>query len=261
MNIKSRIKRWLFPIWGFLPFSIRDYFASVREKRRSKRDHYNLKKNKIIYISDRLSVKKTINYIDIGANKGDFLEEISRYYKMNKVVLVEPIPDTADYLKKKYLSPIYSVFQNVITDQENVPVDFFVNEFSETSSILEIKSEMEELSKTNTKLGSKEKVMSRTLDGIFFESKMLKIDLLKIDVQGVEHRVIIGGTKALKNTKLLLVEVSFKPTFKGSCVFSEVYDLLQERDFILLEISPGFRASNNDELMQVDALFLNTKFE
>lgn len=261
MNIKSSIKRCLFPLWGLLPFSIRDYFATLREKRRSKHDQKTLKKNKITYISDRLSVKKPINYVDIGANKGDFLEEISGYYKMNKVVLVEPIPDTADFLKKKYPSPVYSVFQNVITDQENVAVDFFINEFSETSSILEIKSEMEELSTTNTKLVSKEKIMARTLDGIFLESKILKIDLLKIDVQGVEHLVLSGGTRALKNTKLVLIEASFKPTYKGSCVFNEVYDLLQERDFILLEISPGFRASNNDELIQVDALFLNTKFE
>ena len=253
--------KYFFIIWRLLPFTFRDHLASARERRKQKHNHKKFLKNKIKCISDHLSAKKPIIYFDIGANKGGFLDELTPYYKMDKVILVEPIPDAAIYLKKKYPSNICSIYQNVISDQENINVDFIINEFSETSSLFEIRSEMEELSKINTKPVAKQKIISRTLDGIFFESKISKIDLLKIDVQGAENLVILGGKEALKNTKYLWIELSLKPIYKGSPIFSDVYALLQERDFVLLELSPGFRAPNNDELIQVDALFLNTKFE
>lgn len=260
MNSKPGLIKYFFFIWRLLPFTFRDYLASVRERRKQKQNHKKFLKNKIKCISDHLSVKKPITYFDIGASKGGFLDELSPYYKMNKIVLVEPIPDAATYLKKKYPSNICSVYQNVISDQEKIKVDFIINEFSETSSLFEIRSEMEELSKINTKPVTKQKILSRTLDGIFFESKISKIDLLKIDVQGAENLVIMGGQESLKKTNFIWIELSFKPIYKGSPIFMDVYALLQKSGFVLLELYPGFRAAN-DELVQVDALFLNTKFE
>ncbi len=50
-------------------------------------------------------------------------------------------------------------------------------------------------------------VALRTLDEIFAEDGLDRIDLLKIDVEGAELRVLAGGTKALAATRRVIMEV------------------------------------------------------
>lgn len=70
--------------------------------------------------------------------------------------------------------------------------------------------------------------------------------------------MIQGGEETLKMTSMIWIETSFKPLYENSSVFSQIYDLLNEKGFILMEISPGFR-SPNGELLQVDLLFIKNK--
>ena len=51
----------------------------------------------------------------------------------------------------------------------------------------------------------KKKVLIKKLDSLTF-LKNKKIDLLKIDVEGYEEKVVNGGSKILRNTKVLLIE-------------------------------------------------------
>ena len=88
--------------------------------------------------------------------------------------------------------------------------------------------------------------------------KLEKIDFIKLDVQGAEHLVIQGAKKTLALTRLLWTEVSFKSLYEGSSVFDDIYAQLESKGFVLLELSPGHRATNH-ELLQADALFANIK--
>jgi len=211
------------------------------------------------YISKYLKNDGAITFIDIGAHRGDFFNQILKHYRIKRTVLIEPIPHLANYLTENFTKDNVVVYNNAISDKDNESIEFQINEFEETSSILPFKSQMSELSNVNTKPARKEKVLMRTLDSIADELNLESIDLIKIDVQGVEHLVIKGGADTLTRTKFIWVELSFKPLYVGSSVFNDIYSLLEEFGFLLLELSPGHRSSN-EELLQCDALFVNTKF-
>ncbi|HLY70456.1 MAG TPA: FkbM family methyltransferase [Puia sp.] len=216
-------------------------------------------KDKIeIYLRKYLDPDKKITVIDAGAHKGDFIDQLKKHYKIQKTVLIEPIAHLANFLKLKYSNENIFVFQNAISDKDFNHVEFRINEYEETSSILEVRSEMKELGNINTRLSKKEKLITRTLDSIAQELSLDIVDLIKIDVQGVEHLVLEGGKNVLGKSRYVWIELSLKPLYVDSSVFHDIYNMMEKNEFILLELSPGHRSPSN-ELLQVDALFANPK--
>lgn len=195
--------------------------------------------------------------VDIGANRGDFFDEFCRIFDKAQIsgILVEPIPECFSILREKFSTrPNVKIYNNAVSD-DNCTVKFYINEFDETSSLLKINSEMQELSSVNTELKSVLEIDALKLDEILKDVSQI-IDLIKIDVQGVEHKVLFGGTNSCKKTRYIWTEVSFKALYEDSSTFQEVYDKLLSLGFILLEITDGHRAPNN-ELLQANCLFKN----
>jgi FkbM family methyltransferase len=210
------------------------------------------------YLCKYIQKGKELTVIDVGAHKGAFMEELNKCFIVNKAILVEPIPHLSNMLKGKFEPKKYAIFQNVLTSKNAEEVEFNVNEFEETSSILQFDPEMRELSNINTKLSRIQKITTRTLDSIREETGISPIDLLKIDVQGSEIEVLLGAEKTLSITEYIWIELSFKPLYIKSAVFSDVHNYLIKKGFLLLEISPGYRASDG-ELLQADVLFVRSK--
>ena len=74
----------------------------------------------------------------------------------------------------------------------------------------------------------------RTLDEIIAEVQLAMIDLIKIDVQGAEHLVLArAGPHTLEKTGAVYTEVSFRPLYHGSSVFSDIYGMMNDRGFFL----------------------------
>lgn len=72
-------------------------------------------------------------------------------------------------------------------------------------------------------------VTAITLDDYF--STKQKPDLLWIDVEGAELRVLQGGEQALVNVKVVHIEVSFRPMQIGKPLFEEIRRCLKQRNF------------------------------
>ncbi len=107
-------------------------------------------------------------------------------------------------------------------------------------------------------LGVRERIVVpvRTLDDVLDEAGWIgAIDLLKIDTQGAELRVLKGGMRGLERVRLIWIEVSFRPLYEGSAVLSDVYAFLRSQGFRLYSLHEGFRGVDG-ELLQADALFL-----
>jgi FkbM family methyltransferase len=256
-------KEWkiiLHLIYKYFKFNVLNFL--VYFKKGVKRLRSNPKKRRELdkiqsYFIPYLEKGISINIIDIGSHKGSFLEEILTHYKISKAILIEPMPLLADYLNTKYKGSEYQVLQFAISNVDDDNIEFLINEFSETSSLLKIKSDLKELEDIPTKQISKINIRTRRLDSVVSESGLSLIDLIKIDVQGAEHLVIEGGKSTLQKTKYVWCELSFKPLYEGSSVFQDIYDRLHAEGFRLLELSPGHRTSKR-ELLQVDALFVNS---
>ena len=84
------------------------------------------------------------------------------------------------------------------------------------------------------------------------------VDLLKIDVQGVEREVLGGAKRTLGNTSAVLLEVNFRSHYQGDDTFGPLHSLMTDLGFQLWSISPPYRGPSGEALW-ADALFLRTE--
>lgn len=197
-----------------------------------------------------------ISLIDVGAHEGAFTRALDRLCGVKSGVLVELQPARAANLRRDFLPPRFQVVECALSD---VPGELAVdiNSSDATTSILKTRRNLPELSALNVQVAAKITCRTLTLDTIFAQAGLGRLDLLKLDVQGAEHLVIKGGRTALSSTRMVWTEISFKRLYEGSSLYFEVFDLLQMEGFSLFEVAPSFRSSSG-ELVQADALFVKT---
>jgi FkbM family methyltransferase len=202
-----------------------------------------------------LSAAEPVTVVDVGASTGGFLDAVIAYCGVRKAWLIEPQPARCRELEDKYQGRGFTVFAGALSDYDGVaPMDIL--NFDYSSSLL--RPTRDAAGSAEYDLGVRERIQVpvQTLDGLLAGAALAEpIDLLKIDVQGNELRVLRGARQSLPRTRLIWVEVSFRPLYEGSAVFSEVYDFLHDHGFYLGAIQEGFRG-HGGELLQADALFL-----
>ena len=89
-----------------------------------------------------------------------------------------------------------------------------------------------------------------TLDKILINDD---IDVLQLDVQGAELKVLNGATCVLKKTKAIFTEISLKPNlYENSLTFDEIVDFLNQNDFEICLLGTDTNLTGN-------ALFINRK--
>lgn len=111
--------------------------------------------------------------------------------------------------------------------------DFFQTRYAAASSTFEPDARfLEQFFALPTMLevmGSK-RIRTRRLDEI---GEIDDCDLLKIDVQGGELKVLKGAPKLLSQTLVVMTEVEFAPLYKDQPLFSDVDRFLREQGFSL----------------------------
>lgn len=201
----------------------------------------------------KLPKDNPLKLVDVGAHNGAFTKAVERLRDIERGVLVEPIPSKAAMLREAFRPPAFDVFECLLGETEGT-MSIEVNEAQATSSVLRIHRDLPEFSQV--RLGTAQHIECRTLtlDRVVEMVRLDRIDLLKLDVQGFEDRVLRGGTCSLAKTNLIWTEVSFVSLYENSCMFAEVHQVLRGAGFLLLGIEPGFRAPDG-ELLQADALY------
>ena len=96
------------------------------------------------------------------------------------------------------------------------------------------------------------KVPVKRLDTLFPSESF---DFVKIDVQGSEKNVIVGGQQLLTRCKFILIEVSLIEWNKGAAPADELVELMKDLGFYI------FRATDFHEyvqpIAQIDIVFSN----
>jgi FkbM family methyltransferase len=199
----------------------------------------------------------SISLVDIGAHRGDFTLSMRKLCGVSKAVLVEPIEDLAANLRQNPELSTYSIYNCVVSDCDGETEMNIFNHATYISSVLPLDTSISELSVLAKEEPKKVRRPARTLDSILAETDLGSIDLLKIDVQGLEHKVIAGARNALARTTCVFVEVSFRPLYQGSPVFGDIYEVMYQQGFMLTALEPGY-ATSAGELLQADALFVRS---
>ena len=193
---------------------------------------------------------------DVGAHKGSFTKEVYSKIKVNKTYIFEPIPVVFnEILADEFLNKFSC--HNIALSSFVGNAEFYINENMQTSSLLNFDKSLLSTNNINKDLKSKIIVKTNTLNNFMKAEQIKEIDLLKIDVQGADLDVLKGLEDNIYNVKTIFTEVSFKKIYENSSTFFEVFDYLNNKGFILVDLYPVYRGVNS-ELLQSDALFLNS---
>jgi len=161
---------------------------------------------------------------DVGANRG---QSITRYKKLFRNPIIhsfEPNIDEINNLKQEYINDKNLFLNDVAVGEKKGKLEFNINAASGHSSFSNlipnttwIKKRSKTL-KIDDKNYTTKKINTEiiTLDDYANEKNLKNIDILKIDTQGFEDKVLLGAQNLLKNNQIKLIELEL--------IFSEIYE-------------------------------------
>jgi 2-O-methyltransferase len=98
------------------------------------------------------------------------------------------------------------------------------------------------------------KVRMETLDGFCAARSLERIDLIQMDVQGAEQRVLAGAGRMLPRTTAIWLEVSRRENYRGQALDHEIRRYLHAKGFRLC-----LQAYRGDQTGEGDHLYLNLR--
>ncbi|MBM3794758.1 MAG: FkbM family methyltransferase [Acidobacteria bacterium] len=181
------------------------------------------------------SFKNVGPVLDIGSNRGDWAEAVMEFCAPRSVLCFEPDPHLVVGLKNRFADrSSVRVIQAAVGAAKSTGV-LNLSERPEFNSLLTTSSPISGwYSSTAIAIGTAS-VEILPLDSV--TQDIDRISILKIDVQGFEKQVILGGTRTLKKTDYVLIEANFQRHYEGESSFFEIDALLQDFGFSLANIS------------------------
>ena len=163
---------------------------------------------------NRFKTKQKIIFWDIGANIGAYSIYASIVHNNKiKTFAFEPSSSNLRVLSRNiYLNKMVNkILINTLplTNKKNIFLEMKEPTFEEGLS-LNTFGEKYNFEGKKFNIGNSYKVLGTTID-FLIEKKIMKVpDYIKIDVDGIEHLILEGGKKTLKNKKIksILVEVN-----------------------------------------------------
>jgi FkbM family methyltransferase len=163
--------------------------------------------------------------VDIGAQIGTWSEAALALAKPQRLIAVEPTPDSFRQLQSRLGSAPgvelleCAVGANPGTAEFRIMSDSLFNSFLSVRE--EVKTKYDHVAETGTV-----KVEVRTLDDV--TAGLDHITILKIDVQGTESAVLDGGRAALAKSSVVVLETNFLSHYDGDTCFDKLHARMSE---------------------------------
>jgi len=134
-----------------------------------------------------------MNLIQIGTNQAhdDFFNLVKNIYKnqINKLILVEPLESCNNQIKSCYSNYTYILENMVINIDSSIKKEkFFVSKYNWLSSLKKSHIEKHKTNETPIEI----EVDSITLNELFDKHKILNIDILFVDSEGMDDKLIMS---------------------------------------------------------------------
>jgi FkbM family methyltransferase len=175
------------------------------------------------------SLKQDSNCIDIGCHKGEILDLMIKGSVQGRKIGFEPIPDLYNFLAEKYArDPNVTIYPTALYDQTGKTTFQHVLNAPAYSGIKRRKYDGKEVEIEQIT------VETGLLDDIIPGD--LRIDLMKIDVEGAELRVMKGGVSTISRCKPVII-------FEFGLGAADFYNSRPDELFALLTIDCGMKIS------------------
>jgi FkbM family methyltransferase len=186
--------------------------------------------------------------LDVGANHGNWTRVATRFFPDSQYTLVEP----QDFLKTHVQDLIEDGYKlqwiNAGAGDANGTLAFTLctRDDSSTFTMTEDEARRAGLQQIFVEV--------KTLNGIV-RSAGLPADMVKVDAEGLDLRVLAGASELFGQTEIFLVEVSIRDTDRENTL-DAVLDFMSGRGYHLLEITDLNRSPKYGVLWLCEMAFL-----
>jgi len=188
-------------------------------------------------VQRQLIHKKNPLIFDVGANRGNVVDQYLSYFPAAIIHAFEPFPESYNILKQRHgNNPKVICFPKAISSANGVK-EFFVNKNVDTNSLLKPKLTGLSSDKQVSHVITIE-VETIILDEYCVRENIDHIDILKMDIQGGEYEALKGMTKMLTQNKIDLIysEVYFVQQYEEQPLFHDISKLLFQYGYQLQDI-------------------------
>jgi FkbM family methyltransferase len=204
------------------------------------------------YVYQIETIRKTIKsagikvIFDIGAHIGTYSMLLNKAYSGAKIFCFEPNPITFNILNNNLSGVDGVMLYNIGFSDESGCLQIYYKNKALDSATFEAQRAIEE--KNEDLIECKIETLNNFID----ISGVKEIDILKIDVEGHEKKVLLSAKNALKITKFLIIEISLNLDFS----FSDVIKLFNSDsyNFTLVKIIKVWK--NSDGSLAIIELLL-----
>lgn len=191
--------------------------------------------------------------VDAGAHIGVDSEYFAKRFPEGLIFSVEPVSELFQALKKRMECYKNSILVQVgLAEFTGVAtINLSSGDSDASSSILFPKDHL--VQHPEVIFNKREQIDVQTLDEFMDYHNIQRIDLLWLDLQGLEPAILRQSQSALKKIRLLHTEVSFTETYNGVELFPEFDYYLKSHNFKLLKLNKDFKDMGN-------ALYINMGF-
>ena len=193
---------------------------------------------------------------DIGANAGQFAEQLRDNGFVDRIVSFEPLPD-AHFLLTQHATTDSLWHVHARCALGNIDGQSIINVAgnSVSSSLLPMLHAHSSVAEDSAYIGTIDTPIAR-LDTVA-EQYLSGVEryFIKIDTQGFEWQVLDGASATLKNATGVLCELSLVPLYEGQRLWLEIVERLRLEGFTLWSLQQVFCDKRSGRSLQVDAIF------
>ena len=211
------------------------------------------------------SENKSKVFFDVGANTGQSIERFLKIHNNSHIHSFEPTPELFNQLNIKYSS-----FKNIKINNcglgntnskliFNTYKDHKINSFNSIEKESKFGKSRMLNSKSNDKNFEKKiEVNIGTIDKYCEDNQINHIDLLKVETQGTEDKILEGAQGLLKKNKVCIIELALilGVAYNKSLSFYDIEKFLNLYDYKLIAISDSGNIISYSNY-QTDLIYVN----
>lgn len=207
---------------------------------------------------------ENINIFDVGANEGRWIDRANEFFKKPNIHAFEPSEKEFQILKDKYSNQKNIILNNYALGEVKDEKYFNINYKGGLNSFYDVnqntnwfkrqKNNKKEFNENFTL--KKEKVIINTIDDYLKSENIESIDIVKMDTQGYEPKVLEGALNSLKSKKIktILTEIIISDVYKSNVSFFEIEKNLISNGYKLVSLDDHGNLFNK-AIFQLNAIY------